>query len=95
LFKSTSKITSINEAPSLFSDDLKIYPNPATDYITIGAESGALPVHLAIYNLHGQLVHTVEHPSSNRLSIKHLPSGMYFISVKTPQYTVTKQFLKN
>jgi hypothetical protein len=95
LYRSVSKVTGISEKSNASSDDLKIYPNPATNYITIGDESGALPVHLAIYNLHGQLVYTVEHPSSNRLSIKHLPSGMYFISVKTPQYTVTKKFLKN
>ena len=59
---------------SVESGKLRLYPNPATDYIEL---DGAENVNYVIYNVTGNVV--MAGRSENRIvSVKHLPQGIYF-----------------
>jgi hypothetical protein len=64
----------------------KIYPNPATDMITIENASN-----ITIVNLLGQIVYVNPNFNSNTLDIQHFPNGTYIL--KTNNQAV--RFVKN
>ena len=78
IINSTS--VSINDIEPL--NNINIYPNPATNFITIeGLEENAS---LEIYDLRGQLVINKEiNNSLERLNIQNLSKGIYTLSLKT------------
>jgi WD40 repeat protein len=58
---------------------IKIYPNPATDYIEIQPSEG---FDIQIFDMLGTVVASI-HPmtTSHRMNIEHLAPGMYFIKI--------------
>jgi hypothetical protein len=60
--------------------EYRIFPNPATNYITVeGIKEGELA---QIFNVNGQLVKEFQmQSSSHRLTIDELPSGTYFVKM--------------
>lgn len=60
---------------------IKIYPNPATDHLSIEGSTANAPV--ALYTLDGQLLLQTETATdgSARLAIDNLPSGHYYLQV--------------
>ena len=83
-----SKIVAINNSKSS-TDNISIYPNPASDIINIdGIENTN---ELTIYNSVGQVVNsdiniTKISEDSLKINISELPTGFYF--VKTPTQTI-------
>ena len=63
------------------ADALKIYPNPATDAVTVVA--GEQINNIAIYNLAGALIATPTSVSgtSATVSVSDLPAGAYIVRV--------------
>lgn len=77
----TFVITGVNE---IADDDLLIYPNPATEGITVEGTLVGSPLFTAeLFTITGQLVQTVQKQSANKLSIEvgALPSGVYCLSI--------------
>jgi hypothetical protein len=76
------------------SDQLKIFPNPASDYIEItGMEALSSPnENIRIYNILGECIKTVEQttPSVQLINISELSPGIYFVRVGNQ----TKMFIK-
>ena len=64
-------------------NSLSIYPNPATEVITIDAVSEISSI--VIYNVMGQVIKNVIHASDHvvTLSVADLPQGHYIVSVTT------------
>lgn len=62
---------------------VKVYPNPATDYVTV--EAGAEIETVMIYNVVGQCVKVVDGANSKKLSIdvSTLAQGHYVVAVST------------
>lgn len=63
-----------------------IYPNPASDYITIQPSEGLKPAEgsdIQIFDMLGEIVLTVEQtsPSVQRIDVSNLFPGMYFIKI--------------
>tara|TARA_B110000046_G_scaffold63181_2_gene70626 strand:+ start:1325 stop:2497 length:1173 start_codon:yes stop_codon:yes gene_type:complete len=58
--------------------DLKLYPNPATDYFYISGETNN--AELSIFNSFGQKVKS-EQWSYNKVNIELLPAGLYFVRI--------------
>ena len=66
---------------------IKIYPNPATDYLNI---SGILPATIIkIYNISGTLA--LQSTNNERINISQLENGTYFLKVGSE---ITKIFMK-
>ena len=68
--------------------EISIYPNPATDVITVtneGVES------VAVYSLAGSLVASSE---SNVVNVANLVNGIYVVKANTEAGVVTGQIIK-
>jgi len=75
------------------STSLVVYPNPATDRLTI--ESEEVIRQCEIYDLTGQLVETLENASERmEISVEALPAGIYLVKLVTDRFTPTRWFIK-
>ena len=73
-------------------NNLNIYPDPASDNITIEGTQNAV---VEILNLQGQLIKSfVTNDIHTTLNISALEKGMYFIEVKTDSKLLIKKFVK-
>jgi hypothetical protein len=79
---------------------LKIYPNPTTGELTI--ENGELSpefnsgVNVDVYDVFGRNVLSHQLSTVNcQLSIKNLPSGIYFIRMQTENEVIIRKIVKN
>jgi Secretion system C-terminal sorting domain len=71
----------------------KIYPNPATDYITIKTEN--IVKKLELYTINGRLL-TTEMPNKldPAFSLVNRPSGIYFLKIYSDAGTTTQKVIK-
>lgn len=61
------------------NDDIKIYPNPIIDDLTIETPFSH-PVQLNIIDIHGKTILVQDlFQSSNQVFLKHIPDGLYFV----------------
>ena len=79
------------------SDNIAVFPNPASDFIYITRNNN--PTHIKIINANGQVVRSVvwdnlESPGFNQISVKELPSGIYFLTVQGHDLSKTSRFIK-
>ncbi|NOU62252.1 T9SS type A sorting domain-containing protein, partial [Marinifilum caeruleilacunae] len=76
----------------VFAEQMKMYPNPATDFVNL-----KFPDHdqklIILSNASGQVIQTVDAYKDLRLNVQSLRSGIYFITIKTDQFVVTKRLM--
>ena len=74
--------------------DFKIYPNPASDFVTV--TSLKLQVeNYSIIDITGNVLKQFRIQNSEfKISIEDLPKGIYFIKVSSNKETITKRFIK-
>lgn len=64
---------------NLTNDELKVYPNPSNDFITI-ASMITNPVEFNLYNTFGKLVmNGIIHSNNQQLSLSNLSTGCYYL----------------
>ncbi|PTM06469.1 MAG: hypothetical protein DA407_11830, partial [Bacteroidetes bacterium] len=65
------------------SSSIKIYPNPANNYVNLNFENTSLPKKINILDIHGKLINTYNQFSSNtiQLSTKNLSKGLYLLQI--------------
>ncbi|MFD1614780.1 T9SS type A sorting domain-containing protein [Gelatiniphilus marinus] len=94
------------DAQTVFSDDcatlsttdfeianaLQLYPNPATNNITIKTPMGKGITVIEIYNLLGKRMPLTSF-ENNTLNISHLPSGMYLLNIRIEEQTIIKKLI--
>jgi hypothetical protein len=74
--------------------DLDIFPNPATDKISIESEFSQ-NISLSIFNMVGMLMLKKElFGTNNEIDISALPTGMYIIKAKGVDWTMQKKIIK-
>ncbi|MFC2104736.1 M4 family metallopeptidase [Bacteroidota bacterium] len=74
---------------------VNIYPNPASNYITVNVINGTRIGKINIYNMVGALVKTLEiNGSEKEVDISELPSGSYIISIEDKKEPIVKHFIK-
>ncbi len=81
-------------APDIENADSKIliYPNPASDNITVEVNQKAL---IEILNLQGQLIKSLEsEETQTTINISDIEKGMYFIKIQTNNAFTVKKFVK-
>lgn len=73
-------------------DKINLYPNPASDLLTIQSEENAI-VNYTIYNSLGQLIQQkIVNKEQFQINISHLSSGMYTIQLNTRTNKLIKKF---
>lgn len=85
--------TGINEVKT---DNIKVFPNPALDFITISTTSHITSI--LIFDLTGKLIQKIENKGSNIVSINSslMNSGVYFytVQVKSGEIMTGKVFIE-
>jgi len=81
--------TSTALKPVVFASELKFYPNPFTNEITISGNSGSELKSLKMFNLEGKLVLS-ETGAINRINTQSLLSGIYILDATFDDGTITR-----
>ncbi len=72
--------------PELATKSIKLYPNPATDFVSLRMETAsASHVQLTLHNIIGNALEVeseIVDDNEVRLKVKDLPAGYYLLSVK-------------
>jgi hypothetical protein len=80
-----------------FIDNLSLYPNPATERITLKlSKANELPDSYAVYNMLGQLIteKSINATTDLTLNTAAFNQGMYFIKVRKDNQTMSLPFIK-
>lgn len=74
------------------NDELNVYPNPATDKLTITSESSIQE--LQIFNQTGQLIKSAKSDSNMvNMNVSELTPGIYFIQLFTSNKVITRKLV--
>ncbi|MFH0866431.1 MAG: rhodanese-like domain-containing protein [Bacteroidota bacterium] len=79
------------------SEDIFVYPDPATDYIMTNfkSEPGNNDVILCIYNMDGTLCSMIQNYSpENKINIDHLANGIYHLMLIKEKNIIHEEFIK-
>jgi hypothetical protein len=93
----TTRMLTVNlistEGLGELSGNFVMYPNPVSDKLVV--ETTETIDHLEIYNLLGALVYSdTDCATKVEISVSDLPSGLYFVRLKTNNNTETLKFVK-
>ena len=87
--------TNAASVASLTKPQVKLYPVPAQDYLTIETQLEWGNGKAEIYNAIGKKVAEYSLTNSkSRISVGHLPKGQYLVRVDTGKGIITKQIIK-
>lgn len=82
--------TGVND--KIIDDKLIIFPNPSKDIIHIETSDILEPIQLSLYNLQGQLIKDFK-TTERSLNINNIPTGPYFLYIKTANELITKKII--
>ena len=86
-----------NESDRLNSDDIRVFPNPASDLLNIELQgkTADLPAKIKIYGINGNLVHQEEIYGSSTIQLSglDLASGVYLLRVQTESQVHTRKIV--
>ncbi len=87
-------------APKPTSSSLKIYPNPARDFITVQSQSEQNVTALELQNSAGSILQSIEFSNkptkgeTRKISLDHIPAGIYFLRIKTVNGSAVRKIIK-
>ena len=82
-------ITPASGVSDIFEAGYKIYPNPATDYLTIVSPK-ANNVNIQVFDIFGRII-MYSNIVNGQLDIQSLPSGIYYLIIDGYNYKLIKQ----
>lgn len=91
------KVTSSTLGNSSFSaNKFAVYPNPATDVVTITNSDNAAFSSVAFTDVNGRTVKTVDasNVSELQINVSDLTSGIYFMNITSENGNAVKKFIK-
>lgn len=75
--------------------DILVYPNPGSNYLTINAEKTEQIENINLYSISGQMVHSININSLQNIDVSFLENGLYLIVFElNNQQTITKKWMK-
>jgi hypothetical protein len=96
-FRDDDGQSDVDSFEMLSESNLRVYPNPASDYITISVsdESNSKELGVSIYTINGSLIYQSEIANKATIDLKalDLQSGMYFIQVETNKSVETAKLI--
>ncbi len=87
-------LPSILPTEPLLGNDCILFPNPATEELTITSDEGAFDNVLIINSMGAVVLHKTTSRSKTILNVKELPSGIYSVKLTGTAGTVVKRFVK-
>jgi len=93
--KYDNSLTNIHSfSPQNNSSNLLVYPNPASSYITLGANLPFQKFNYSICDLSGRMVLTRKDAMNKTLNISMLSPGAYIINIQTTKQNLYGEFIK-
>ncbi len=88
----TTGVTDFNAAPNI-----SIFPNPSEGILTFKIPSAIQNAKVKIYSVEGKLVFSEERnlDTTSTFNMKHLNSGLYFVTITDGKHTATAKWVKN
>jgi hypothetical protein len=74
------------------ASNLRVYPNPASDFITIQSNNVEISS-VKFYDILGKNVLSQNRLTNNRLDVSSLKSGVYFMKINSNANTITKKII--
>lgn len=75
--------------------EVKVYPNPATDFISVQSGFGSSKSQVSIYTAAGQkVVEKIMASSTEKIAVQQLPAGTYFVIVQNGTQSSKGSFIK-
>lgn len=74
------------------AQDLAVYPNPATDRISVVCPGATAQATLTVTTLAGKQL--LRQPYTGTIDVKQLPAGLYLLTVKNGEQTFRHKFVK-
>ena len=87
-------LNSLNVNNVLAPSVAKMYPNPATNEVTISVDAAYNVKSISVMDISGREVLAVEATNNTTLNLEGLETGYYFINVNTSEGTVTNKLIK-
>lgn len=84
-------VSGIEDIP--YSDNVKVYPNPANDILRIEGLSSHTAI-IEFYDNNGRLVKSVNFSDGQEISIRDLASGIYYIKINSNKNIINKRLIK-
>ena len=97
------KITALNQMPDLkanvndiISQKISLFPNPATNVVTITNSENMLVNQVVVYDTTGKQISTQNFntQATIQLNVEHLASGTYMLHITTHEGTAVKKLVK-
>src|SRR5690606_36457497 len=97
------KITALQSVPpyvlsatNFLSEKFNIYPNPASNVVTITNNENMLVNKIEVYNTTGKLINTQNYNNEAelQLNVENLASGTYMLHLQTNEGTAVKKLVK-
>lgn len=86
-------ITFLSTDGNLGHKELKLYPNPSSDFIIFDIDENSL---VRIFDINGKIVFNQNiNSSENKINISNLNEGIYFINIKNSKSENTSRFIKS
>ena len=89
------------ETPAAAPAQLRLFPNPATDYVELSylAQEPGRSAEIVVLDMSGRVVHRAtrraDGPQNVRLAIENWPAGMYSVKIRMRHTILTQRFLKS
>jgi len=84
-----SSYVNINEIGSL--SPIRVYPNPATDYVLVDSKDLSTNASIRIYDTFGRMV--INQPINGKVSVKNLSNGIYFYTINNDGKVATGKLI--
>lgn len=91
----TDTISFLTNVEDLWLNEIKVFPNPTDDFLTIQIQD-EVPVIMEMYSVHGEKIDwiTREIIQTEKINIRELPAGVYFVSIIRDNQKRIYQILK-
>jgi hypothetical protein len=96
-FKDDDGLSGIYTPEIITGNNIKIYPNPTSDYIVVSIDSPEeyIQLDIKLYNINGMLVYQAIEENNTTVNLKNigLSQGIYFIRIETDDFVETSKIL--
>jgi hypothetical protein len=80
------------DVPDVNSENIKLYPNPVLDYLSVSGIDGKVLV--TISDLNGKTVLTKQITGNENIAVSALPQGLYIVKLRTDESVIEKKMMK-
>ena len=86
--------TNVTGIDKISNNELKIYPNPAKEFLVFELKDASLPATIELTDIQGEKVVSQLLPDTKQISLRQLKSGMYFYTVNQSGRKYTGKVVK-